>query len=115
MFLFLPGLALKFFFTYNFTLKKFNYLYFRYVIRSSDIYHPNDIIPYNSSIEIKIFSNSSEKSNYKTIGQVTRYIIFGEIDYKLHGLIEEFRIAINPQKLENWILINDVEFICANN
>ncbi len=83
----------------------------KYFIKSGTALHQSDHIPFNSSIEIKPITS------IKTVcvGRVEKNIISGEIDYKFHGLIEEFKILIDIELIKNWILINDIKFEVAKN
>jgi hypothetical protein len=87
----------------------------RYTIKSGSIFHPDDHLPYDSTIEIKPLKRqfNSSADGFIVINRVTSEIVTGEIDYEKLSFIEELRIMIGKKSLDKWILINDIEFVRA--
>jgi len=77
----------------------------RYYIKSGNLEHPGDLIPENSTIEIK----NSEKS-YLKIGTFGSNGIANGTVLPDYGEIEEFQINISKH-IDNWIVILEIVFL----
>jgi len=85
-------------------------------IKSGNIFHPADVIPMNANVLLRSANKGERKRNrgFFKIKEVDSDDIRISIDIRVFGKIEEVRIEI-LKKFDNWILINDIEFVVHEN